>query len=95
MTAYVLVEVEVYDAVSFAEYRKSGVPTIAAHGGRVLARSDDPVTLEGDWTPKRIVVLEFDDLDAARRWHASPEYQAARQLRLTAADTHSIAFSSL
>lgn len=42
-----------------------------------------------------LVVLEFDDLDAARRWHGSDEYQRARQLRLDAADTHSIALASL
>ena len=46
MSAYVVVDVDVYDEVRFAEYRKLGVPTIAAHGGRVLARSDDVVVLE-------------------------------------------------
>ncbi|QFS41984.1 DUF1330 domain-containing protein [Burkholderia cepacia] len=95
MSAYVVVDVDVYDEVRFAEYRKLGVPTIAAHGGRVLARSDDVVVLEGEWAPRRLVVLEFDDLDAARRWHGSDEYQRARQLRLDAADTHSIALASL
>ena len=48
MSAYVVVDVDVYDEVRFAEYRKLGVPTIAAHGGRVLARSDDVVVLEGE-----------------------------------------------
>ncbi|ACR32332.1 DUF1330 domain-containing protein [Burkholderia glumae] len=95
MSAYVVVDVDVYDEARFAEYRKLGVPTIAAHGGRVLARSDEVVVLEGQWAPRRVVVLEFDDLDAARRWHGSEAYQRARQLRLEAADTHSIALASL
>ncbi|MFL9873065.1 DUF1330 domain-containing protein [Paraburkholderia megapolitana] len=95
MSAYVLVDVDVHDPVAFARYRELGVPTIAAHGGRVLARSDDVVTLEGNWSPRRIVVLEFDDLEAARRWHASSEYQAARELRLSAAHTQSIALAAL
>ncbi|WP_028224637.1 DUF1330 domain-containing protein [Paraburkholderia ferrariae] len=95
MAAYVLVDVEVFDAEAFAKYRKLGVPTIAAHGGRVLARSDEVVVLEGEWSPSRMVVLEFDDLEAARRWHGSAEYQAARRLRIDAADTRSIALASL
>lgn len=95
MSAYVLVDVEVHDPEALAAYRKIGLPTIAAHGGRVLARSDDVVVLEGEWKPRRMVIIEFDDIDAARRWHASPEYQCARALRLEAADTQSIALPGL
>jgi uncharacterized protein (DUF1330 family) len=95
MSAYVLVDVNVYDPETFEAYRALGVPTIAAYGGRVLARSDDVVILEGEWKPKRVVVLEFEDLEAARRWHGSPQYQRARQLRLEAAQTHSIALAGL
>ncbi|WP_116135338.1 DUF1330 domain-containing protein [Trinickia diaoshuihuensis] len=95
MSAYVLVDVDVLDPDGLAAYRKAGVPTIAAHGGRVLARSDDVVVLEGEWRPRRMVVLEFADIEAAQRWHASPEYQQARQLRLEAARTQSIAVSGV
>lgn len=91
MSAYVLVDIDVHDPEALAAYRKVGVPTIAAHGGRVLARSDEVVVLEGEWKPRRVVIMEFDDIEAARRWHASPEYQRARALRLGAATTHSVA----
>lgn len=95
MTAYVVVEVELRDAQAFAAYRRLALPTIAAHGGRVLARSDDAVPLEGGWRPPRIVVIEFPSVQAARCWHASPEYQAARVLRLSAGATRSVAFEAL
>ncbi|PMS20922.1 DUF1330 domain-containing protein [Trinickia dabaoshanensis] len=91
MSAYVVVDVDVLDPDGLAAYRQAGVPTIAAHGGRVLARSDDVVVLEGEWKPRRVVVLEFDDIETVHRWHASPEYQRARLLRLEAARTQSIA----
>lgn len=95
MTAYVVVEVEIRDAEAFTAYRKLGLPTIAQHGGRVLARSDDAVPLEGGWHPPRIVIIEFTSVEAAQRWHASPEYQAAMRLRLAAGRTRSVAFEAL
>ena len=41
--------------------------------------------LEGDRVPNRLVVLEFPDADAARRWYHSPEYQEAKAIREGAA----------
>lgn len=95
MTAYVVVEVEIRDTDAFAAYRQLGLPTIAQHGGHVLARSDEAVPLEGGWHPPRIVILEFPSVEVARRWHASSEYQAARKLRITAGTTRSVAFEGL
>jgi uncharacterized protein (DUF1330 family) len=95
MTAYVVVEVEIRNAQAFAAYRRLGLPTIAKHGGHVLARSDDAVSLEGEWRPPRIVIIEFPSVEAAQRWHASPEYQSAMKLRLDAGTTRSVAFEAL
>jgi uncharacterized protein (DUF1330 family) len=49
------------------------------------------VVLEGDWQPPRLVLLEFDDLEAARRWYASEAYQEAKKLREGAASFCAIA----
>jgi uncharacterized protein (DUF1330 family) len=95
MTAYVVVEVDIKEPEAFAAYRKLGVPSIEQHGGCVLARSDEALALEGDWHPRRIVVLAFETVEAARRWHASPEYQAARKLRLHAGTVRSVAFEGV
>ena len=92
MSALVVVEVDIRDADAFARYRRVGLPTIAEYGGRVLARSDDAVPLEGEWHPPRIVLIEFPSVEAARNWHASPAYQAARLLRLNAGSVRSVAF---
>ncbi|MBU6488643.1 MAG: DUF1330 domain-containing protein [Burkholderiales bacterium] len=95
MTAYVVVEVEIRDVEAFAAYRRLGLPTITQHGGRVLARSDNVVPLEGEWRPPRIVIIEFESVLAAQRWHASGEYQAARRLRSAAGTTRSVALDAL
>jgi uncharacterized protein (DUF1330 family) len=75
MPAYVIAQVEITDPDGFKPYH-DGVPdVIARYGGRYVVRGGDPEALEGDWAPSRLVVLEFDDVDAARRWYDSAEYQ--------------------
>jgi uncharacterized protein (DUF1330 family) len=37
--------------------------------------------MEGDWRPKRVVVVEFESLDKARAFHQSPEYAEAMKIR--------------
>lgn len=91
MPAYVIAEVDVSDPDQYARYRAAVPASLQEHGGRFLARGGDTATLEGDWQPKRIVVIEFDDLDSARRWYDSPEYREARDLRSGAAVMRMIA----
>jgi uncharacterized protein (DUF1330 family) len=84
MAAYVLVEIEVRDAARYEDYKSAAAPSIAKYGGKYLARGGAAEALEGA-PPQRVVVLEFADVAAARRWYASPDYQAAVALRRPAA----------
>jgi len=68
---------------------------IAAAGGRFIARGGQVVVLEGDWRPKRLVLLEFEDVDAAKRWYDSAEYRQVRRLREGAATLHMVAVEGL
>jgi len=81
MAAYAVVNVEITDSAGFAEYRKSVPATIAAFGGRFLTRGGAMEVLEGDWTPKRLVILEFPDAATLKAWYHSPEYQELLELR--------------
>jgi len=90
MPAYVIVEVSVLDATAFERYKELAPPSIAAHGGRYLARGGRTDTLEGD-PPQRLVILEFPTLERARQWWASPEYAPARALREKAARIRMVA----
>ena len=56
--------------------------SIAQYGGRFVARGGKAELIEGGPEPKRVVIIEFADADAARRWYNSPEYQAALPIRL-------------
>ena len=80
MSAYVLVEVEVQNPDGYAEYRPLAFESVTKHGGRFLVRGGTTEVLEGEWLP-RIVVLEFDSLEAARAWYYSDDYQTAAAMR--------------
>jgi uncharacterized protein (DUF1330 family) len=85
MPAYVIVETDVSDPERYEQYKTAASAAVAAHGGRYLVRGGEQDVLEGDWRPPRLVVLEFEDLAAARRWYDSEQYRQARELRAGAA----------
>jgi uncharacterized protein (DUF1330 family) len=91
MPAYVIVETELHDAEQYERYKAAAPASIEKYGGRYLARGGALEVLEGDWQPPRVVILEFDDLETAKRWYRSPEYQEAKQLREGAATMRMVA----
>ncbi len=87
MAAYMILNIEVTDPVGFEQYKRIAPPALAMYGGRYLARGGRTDTLEGDWVPHRLVILEFPDVARAKQWLDSPEYRAARDLRRRSATT--------
>jgi len=81
MAAYVIAELEVTEPSGFKDYRKAVPASIAAYGGRYLARGGALESLEGGWAPKRMVILEFPSLAQAKAWYTSPEYRELLRLR--------------
>ncbi|MGH7776995.1 MAG: DUF1330 domain-containing protein [Candidatus Dormibacterales bacterium] len=81
MAAYVIGNIEVTDLEGYQSYSRRVAPIVAEYGGRFLVRGSPPEVLDGDWQPNRVVVLEFPDAEAVRRWHGSPEYQAIIGIR--------------
>ncbi|HET6493268.1 MAG TPA: DUF1330 domain-containing protein [Burkholderiales bacterium] len=90
MAAYVIVDIEVTDPAGYEEYRKLAAPAVAAFGGKFLVRGGPTATLEGNWRPKRVVLLEFPDVQHAQAWWASEEYRAARAIRQRTAVTNMV-----
>ena len=82
MTAYVIADITVTNADGYAPYRPLAAASIARHGGKFIARGGTVESLEGGWSPGRIVIIEFPSMAAARTWYASPEYQSALKIRL-------------
>ena len=84
--AYILVNTRTSNPEGLAEYRRLAQVVVAQYGGRYLVRGAPYVTLEGTWQPQRLVVLEFPDMETARRFYDSPEYAVARAARAGVAE---------
>lgn len=83
MPGYLIFEIEVTDPIAYARYREVAGPILAAGGGRFVLSSRTVETLEGDWSPATISVVEFPSAVAAREFYHSEAYQrvvAMRQL---------------
>ena len=90
MAAYVVVQVDVKDPSRYEDYKKLVMPTLGPFGGRFLVRGGRTETLEGDWAPRRFVIVELPDLERAKAWWASEEYGPAKALRQATSVTQMI-----
>src|SRR2546430_10850083 len=90
MPAYIIAMVNIKDPQKYQEYAKRAGPANAKHGSRFLVRGGKKTALEGDIPFERIVVSEFPDVEAAKKFYNSPEYQDARKHRLGAAEFHMV-----
>ena len=95
MPAYVVIETDVHDPEQYERYKAASPAAVASGGGRFVARGGELAVLEGDWEPSRVVILEFPDLDAVKRWYDSAEYVEARRLREGAANLRMVAVQGL
>jgi uncharacterized protein (DUF1330 family) len=90
MAGYIIVEIDVTDPDLYETYRQMAGATVLSHGGKYLVRGGAVETLEGDWQPKRIVVLEFESVAQARAWWDCEEYREPKKLRQKSAVTKMI-----
>ena len=90
MAAVLISDVTVKDEAAFETYRTHAAASIEQHGGRDLARGGAIEVLEGDWSPRILIVVEFPTLDQARAWYASSDYAAALAGRGAALDRNLI-----
>lgn len=90
MAAYIIVEIDIHNLAEYEEYKKLTPASIAAYNGKFVVRGGHSETLEGEWKPKRIVVIEFPTVEKAKTWWNSPEYSPAKKLRQRIAQTNMI-----
>ncbi|CAN5750641.1 DUF1330 domain-containing protein [soil metagenome] len=95
MSAYIIVEVSITDLVGYEEYKQLTPAAIAAYDGKFIVRGAPAETLEGDWNPERIVVLEFPSVERAKEWWNSDLYTTAKVIRQRSANTKMIVIQGL
>ncbi|MCB4361936.1 DUF1330 domain-containing protein [Quatrionicoccus australiensis] len=93
---YIVAEVKVHDANAMARYRLMSQAAVEQYGGRFLVRGGAAEILEGKWTPpQRMIVVEFDTVEQAKRFYDSAEYQAARKVRENAAEMNMLVIAGV
>jgi uncharacterized protein (DUF1330 family) len=90
MSAFIIAEVDILDRDRYETYKQMVPPSLKAYGGRFLVRGGGVETLEGEWSPKRLVILEFPSIEQAKAWWSSEEYSEAKALRQATASTQMI-----
>jgi uncharacterized protein (DUF1330 family) len=95
MTAYVIVDINVHDPVGYEEYKKLAPAAVALFGGKYIARGGHTETLEGDWSPSRLVILQFENVEQAKKWLNSGEYGEARKLRHATAKSNMVVIEGI
>ena len=86
MPAYSVAILSVSNQEKYQEYAKLAGPAVAKYGGKFLFRGAKPAVMEGRFDYERMVVVEFPDAEAAKKYYHSPEYQEAKSKRMGAAD---------
>ena len=81
MAAYVIFDVEIRDMARYQDFMKAVKPALEAAGARYLARGGSHKVHEGDWQPRRIVILEFPSLAAWEQFYTGPVYQGLKAVR--------------
>ena len=82
MSAYLIVDTQIENPEKYEEYKKLAKPIAEKYGGVYRVRGGDMDVLETDlWTPTRMVIIEFPDMDAARAYVNSEEYAPVKPLR--------------
>lgn len=90
MAAYIIVDVRITDPARYEDYKKQTPATLAAYDRKFIVRGGKTETLEGDWQPGRIVVLEFPSIEKAKAWWSSDGYAPAKALRQATSVTRMI-----
>ena len=81
MTAYVIFDVDISDAARYQEFMAGVKPALEQAGARYLARGGAHTVYEGDWEPRRIVLLEFPSVESWEAFYNGPTYQGLKSIR--------------
>lgn len=81
MKTYLVLDLAIHDLAGFRPYI-AGIPAfIEKHSGRYIVRGVPPTTMEGDWTPELMVVLEFPARENAEAFLSDPDCQDLFRIR--------------
>jgi uncharacterized protein (DUF1330 family) len=95
MTGYLIVDIDVHDPVAYEEYKGLPPTAVELYGGKYIARGGKTESLEGDWSPSRLVILQFENSDQAKKWLNLEEYREACGMRHKTAKSQMVVIEGL
>ena len=95
MAAYVIVDVEITDASLYGKFMEQVTSTVESHGGKFVARGGKLEIVLGEWAPKRVAILQFNNLDQVHSWLQSPEYTALDDIRSRSSNINMVVVEGL
>ncbi|MBT3330966.1 MAG: DUF1330 domain-containing protein [Rhodospirillaceae bacterium] len=90
MTAYMIVDLEIYDPEGFAAYGNDVPVLVAKYGGEYMVLDGEFEILEGDWQPHRMVMFQFPNRQAVYDLFEDHDYVAIKPIRERTAKTNII-----
>ena len=85
-----IIDIRVKDRGTYTEYVQKVRDVVEANGGRYLARGGQITPMSPDWTPERIVIIEFESIEAVNRCFGSEDYKKLAPLRELSTSTKAI-----
>lgn len=81
MKAYVIFDEDLFNPEEIQEYIQQAPAILTRYGGKLLTAGGTIQNLEGGWQPRLLAMVEFENIEQARRWYFSQEYTALIPLR--------------
>lgn len=81
MATYIIFDVLIHDPDRYKDFMEQVKPVLTAAGGEYLARGTEHKVYEGDWRPRRIVLLKFPSRDAWESFYFGEVYQGLKSIR--------------
>lgn len=78
---YVYIQFNIKDTEAFKRYGEKVSETTEIYGGKTIAINKAPAAIYGEVGAEVCVIQQWPSLEAAQKWHDSPEYAPLKKLR--------------
>ena len=79
--AYLVLDLSISDFAGFSRYIAEIPAHISRHAGKYIVQGVPPTPVEGDWTPERMVIIEFPFRENAEAFLSDPDIQDLFKVR--------------
>lgn len=90
MSTYLIAEVNLQKPEKYQKYLEKVPGIVSRYGGEYLVRGGRVSYHEGEWKPKRMVVIKFPNREKALSFYESEEYKRFKKIRLETTDSNLI-----